>query len=206
MISYLKFAFVFLFEVVRINIVKMIFILGVILSFTFAGTFNDDVDAYNVATVVKVDSNYVYVCRTISENMVKYENVWNEKEIPIKEGKIYIKSYAFLNGLMWFLFIIFSVLLIAATAIGRNDEDMGWELEDCWQEAFGTLIYCEEENGEFYYFALGRLIEKTNRQVSRNYRITKELKISGFRKLYRCPKYQTKTQRRESLLNKIGIN
>ena len=67
------------------------------------------------------------------------------------------------------------------------------------------MIYCEEENGNFYYFALGRLIDKRNKQVSRSYSITRELGIDGFRDLYRCPKYQTKTQKRETLLNKIGI-
>jgi hypothetical protein len=87
-----------------------------------------------------------------------------------------------------------------------NDDDIHWEFQDAWKEAFTTLIYCEEEGGEFYYFALGRLISKTDRQVGRRYSIADELRVDGFRDLYRCPKYQTKTQRRETLLNKIGIN
>jgi hypothetical protein len=204
--GYLKFTLTFLFELIKTNIVKTIFIIGAITTFMFAGTFKDDVDSYDVASVVKVDNNYVYVCRTIHDNKIKYENVWDVKEIPIKEGKIYISSYSFANGFLWVIFSILTIILIVSTIIGRNDDDIGWELEDAWKEAFSTLIYCEEENGYFYYFALGRLISKRDRQIGRNYRITHELAIDGFRDLYRCPEYQTKTQRRETLLNKIGIN
>lgn len=206
MISYIKFTFVFLWEVMRKNIVKLLFLIGAITAFTFAGTFEDDVNSYDVATVVKIDNRYVYVCRTIHDNQVEYENIWDKKEIPIKDGKIYISSYSFANGFLWVVFVILSLILIIVSIIGRNEEDIGWELEDCWDGAFSTLIYCEEENGEFYYFALGRLISKTDRQVNRRYKITNELRIDGFRDLYRCPKYQTKTQRRETLLSKIGIN
>lgn len=204
--GYLKFTLTFLFELIKTNIVKTIFIIGAITTFMFAGTFKDDVDSYDVASVVKVDNNYVYVCKTIHDNKIKYENFWDVKEIPIKEGKIYISSYSFANRLLWVIFSILTIVLIVATSIGRSDDDIGWELEDSWKEAFSTLIYCEEENGYFYYFALGRLISKRDRQVGRNYRITHELGIDGFRDLYRCPEYQTKTQRRETLLNKIGIN
>lgn len=204
MMSYLKFLFVFLLELLKNNPIKILYITVAIITFNFAGSFENDVNEYEVATVVKIDNNYVYVCRSISENKIKYENVWDSKEIPIKNGKIYIESYAFLNGLMWFFFVISCILFIVPTFM--SDDDVNWEIEDCWKEAFCTLIYCEEENGEFYYFALGRLIDKRNRQVSRSYSITRELNINGFRDLYRCPKYQTKTQRRETLLSKIGIN
>lgn len=36
-------------------------------------------------------------------------------------------------------------------------------------------------------------------------RPTSELNLKTFRDLYRCPKYKTKKERREQLLNKIGI-
>jgi hypothetical protein len=114
-----------------------------------------------------------------------------------------MKSYNGFNILFWVLFGILTVILIICTFV--NDDDIGWEIEDSWITAFTTLIYCEEENGYFYYFALGRLISKTDKQISRSYRMTSELHIDGFRDLYRCPKFQTKTQKRETLLNKIGI-
>jgi len=206
MIKYLKFALVFLLEVIKTNVVKILFLIGTIVFFFNAGNVPNSVDSYNVVGQVKIDNNYIYICRTVSEAQIKYENIWDSKEMPVKDGKIYISSYSNANVLLWIGFGVCLIFVVIATLIGMNDDDVGWELEDAWKSAFETLIYCEEENGIYYYFALGRLIEKRDRQAPRNYGICTELRISGFRELYRCPKYQTKTQRRETLLNKIGIN
>lgn len=180
-------------------------LIGAILCFTFAGTFTDSVDVYDVVDTTKVDNNYIYICRTISDNQIKYENIWGPKELHMVNNTISISSYHGANIALWIVFSILVLILLIISIIGQSDDDIGWELEDCWDNAFSTLIYCEEENGNFYYFALGRLILKTDRQVSRQYRILNELRIDGFRDLYRCPKYQTKTQKRETFLTKIGI-
>lgn len=205
--GYLKFTLTFLLELIKTNIVKTIFIIIAIIGFHYADTFPDSIDTYSVVTETKVKNTYIYVYETISDNKVKYENIWQEgKPLEVKDGVIKIPSYNGFNIFFWILFGVPVVVLVIAAPVGIGDDDIGWGLEDAWKEAFCTLIYCEEENGYFYYFALGRLISKTDRQIVRNYRITHELGIDGFRDLYRCPKYQTKTQRRETLLNKIGIN
>lgn len=205
MISYIKFTLTLLFELIKTNIAKTIFLIVAIVSFNFAETFPPSTDTYHVVAETKVDNTYIYVCESISDNKVQYDNVWQKgKPLEVKNGVISMTGYNGLNVLFWVLFGISVAVITICTFI--NDDDAGWEFGDCWDEAFCTLIYCEEENGEFYYFALGRLITKTDRQVSRHYKITNELRIDGFRDLYRCPKYQTKTQKRETLLNKIGIN
>jgi hypothetical protein len=204
MLSYLKFSFVFLLELIKTNIVKTIFLITAIVSFNYAETFPPGTDTYHVVAETKVENTYIYVCESISENKIKYENVWQEgKPLEVKNGVITSQSYNGFNIFFWVLFGILTVILIICTFV--NDDDIGWEIEDSWITSFTTLIYCEEENGEFYYFALGRLISKRDKQIG-SYRITTELQIDGFRDLYRCPKFQTKTQRRETLLNKIGIN
>jgi YD repeat-containing protein len=203
--GYLKFTLTLLFELIKTNIAKTIFVIVAIVSFNYAETFPPSTNQYHVVAETKVENTYIYVCESISDNKIKYENVWQEgKPLDVKNGVIYMTGYNGANIFFWVLFSISVLIVTICTFI--NDDDAGWEFSDCWEDAFCTLIYCEEENGEFYYFALGRLISKTNRQVSRSYKITNELHIDGFRDLYRCPKYQTKTQRRETLLNKIGIN
>lgn len=174
-------------------------------TYTYAGTFEPDIGSYSVVAKIKADNNYIYVCRKASGSQIVYENICSKDEIPIKDGKIYISSYSFLNALLWVLFFISALFLIIGTLIGRNDDDIGWELEHFWEEALSTLIYCEEEDGKFYYLALGRLIEKRDSQISRRYRATSELNLKSFRDLYRCPKYKTKKEKRENVLNKIGI-
>jgi hypothetical protein len=204
--GYLKFFLTFLLELVKTNIVKTIFVVVSIISFHYAGTFPDTTDTYNVVTETKVENTYIYVYETISDNQIKYENIWQDgKPLEVKDGLISLQSYSGFNILFWVIFSI-STLLVVIASLFMGDTDVSWDIEESWKEAFSTLIYCEEENGVFYYFALGRLISKRDRQISRSYRPASELSISGFRDLYRCPKYQTKTQRRETLLNKIGIN
>ena len=204
--GYLKFTLTFLLELIKKNIIKTIFIIVAIIFFHYADTFPDSINTYNVVVETKVKNTYIYVYETISDNKVKYENILSEgKPLIIKDGVIKLPSYNVLNVLFWVISVISVVVLVIAAFVGIVDDDIGWELEDSWKEAFSTLIYCEEENGEFYYFALGRLISKKDRQISKYYNACVELSIGGFRDLYRCPKYQTKTQRRETLLNKIGI-
>ena len=203
--GYLKFILTLLFELVRTNIFKTIYLALAIISFNLAGTFPDSTDIYKIVAETKVENTYIYVYETISDNKVKYENIWQEeKPLEVKDGVVKLPSYNGFNIFFWVVFFISLVVVLIMTFV--PDDDINWNFKDAWLEAFTSLIYCEEENGEFYYFALGRLISKTDRQVGRNYRITNELRIDGFRDLYRCPKYQTKTQRRETLLNKIGIN
>jgi hypothetical protein len=207
MFNYLKFIFVFLFELVKNNPIKLSLIVASIILFSFAGTIPDSHDKYNIVAETKVENTYIYIYKTIGDNKIGYENIWSEgKPIEVKNGVITLVSYHGGNYALWAIFVIIVIILIVAFFIGLGDDDIGWDFEDVWESAFCSLIYCEEENGVFYYFALGRLIEKRNNQISRHYNANRELKIGGFRDLYRCPKYQTKKQKRETLLKNIGIN
>jgi hypothetical protein len=190
---------------IKTNIAKTIFLTLAIISFNLADTFPDSIDTYKIVAETKVGNTFIYVYETISDNEVKYKNIWQEgKPLEVKNGVITSKSYNGFNIFFWVILFISLTVTLIITCV--PDDDINWGFKDAWKEAFSTLIYCEEENGYFYYFALGRLISKTDRQIGRNYSIAYELRIDGFRDLYRCPKYQTKTQRRETLLNKIGIN
>ena len=203
--GYLKFTLTLLFELIKTNIAKTIFLTLAIISFNLADTLPDSIDTYKIVAETKVGNTFIYVYETISDNEVKYKNIWQEgKPLEVKNGVITSKSYNGFNIFFWVILFISLVVTLIMTCV--PDDDINWGFKDAWKEAFSTLIYCEEENGEFYYFALGRLISKTDRQIGRRYSITDELRVEGFRDLYRCPKYQTKTQRRETLLNKIGIN
>ena len=202
MISYIKFTLILLFELIKTNIAKTIFVAVAIVSFNYAETFPPGTDTYHLVAETKVDNTYIYVYKSISDNKVQYDNVWQEgKPLEVKNGVISMKSYNGFNIFFWVLFSISALIVTICTFI--NDDEADWEFGDCWDEAFTTLIYCEEEDGYFYYFALGRLISKRDRQIS--YRMMSELHLDGFRDLYRCPKYQTKKQRRETLLDEIGI-
>jgi hypothetical protein len=201
--EYLKFTLTLLFELIRTNIFKTIYLIIAIISFNLAGTFPDTIDKYKVVHEAKVNNVYIYVCETTTDGKVDYENIWQEgKPLKVKNGVLSLKSYSGANILFWFIFAITSILIIIGTF--SSEEEINWEFRDAFEESFSTLIYCELEDDKFYYLALGRLISKRDRQISRRY-IARDLGVDGFRDLYRCPKFQTKTQRRETLLNKLGI-
>jgi hypothetical protein len=210
MFNYLKFAFIFLFDLIKSNPVKLIFVAAAITFFSFAGTIPDSHTRYNIIGDMKIENRYLYFYKEIVNNEVKYEYLSYSKPLKVKNDVVVVKSYNDWNYLLWGLFVIITVILIIAFFVGLGDDDIAWEIEDSWEEAFSSLIYCEEEDGFFYYFALGRLISKRDTQISRYYygvlsKPNRELKINGFRDLYRCPKYKTKKEKRETLLNKIGI-
>jgi hypothetical protein len=81
---------------------------------------------------------------------------------------------------------------------------MSWELNECLEKSLSFLIYCEFEDNNFYYFALGRLIKKSDRQINDYYKnIANQLNISSFSDILNCPKFKTKSQRRSELLDKL---
>ena len=198
----LKFPFLLLFELVKINILKSISIICAVISFGYAGTFDRTISEYKVISQIKNENTYIYVYEDIENNKVVYKNFCDSKEMPIKDNKIQFDAYNGINILLWVIFGILSLSVLIVSILG---DDVGWEFEDCWQEAFSTLIYCELENDVYYYFALGRMIDKRDRQIDRYSCAARTLNISSFRQLYRCPKYKTKRQNRENILNCIGI-
>ena len=85
-----------------------------------------------------------------------------------------------------------------------DDNEVSWEFDECLEKSLSFLIDCEFEDNKFYYFALGRLVKQTDRQVNDYYRnIANELNIHSFSDILNCPKFKTKSQRRGELLDKL---
>jgi hypothetical protein len=98
MFKYLKFIFVFLFELVKSNPIKLIFVVAAITFFSFAGTIPDSHDKYEIVGQTKVENTYIYIYKTISDNKIKYENIWSEgKPADIKNGVITLASAILLS-------------------------------------------------------------------------------------------------------------
>jgi hypothetical protein len=111
--GYLKFILTLLFELIRTNIAKVIFLTVAIISFNLADTFPDSTDTYKIVAETKVENTYIYVYETISDNKVKYENIWQEgKPLEVKDGVVKLPSYNGFNIFFWVLFGILTVILI----------------------------------------------------------------------------------------------
>lgn len=183
------------------NPLKITFMVVSIISFYFAGSFQNSTKKIEVVSQTKRGPDYVYtvVNKGTSDG---YDIVVSDKEEKIIDGCLIKEDYNDVNVLFWILFGISTIILVVATFIGivGDDDDISWNIQECKKSAAQSLLYCELENNTFYYMALGRLIQKSNTQLD-PYRV----KCDSLEYIKKCPKFSTKTQKRNNLLDSIGI-
>lgn len=201
--GYLKFSILFLFNLIKHNPTKVIYIIIAIVSFYFAGTIPDARFEEKIDGSIIVNNQYLYIKEYVSDNTIKYEIIQSDKPLVIKDSKYIHYDYSGFNIALWVTFGISLGLMILCTIVGwAGDEDASWNIKGSWRESFICLIYCELENDKYHYMALDRLIIIQDRRLSS---CQVEQLISGFKDLRLCPKYKTKTQKREDNLSKLGI-
>ncbi len=103
-----------------------------------------------------------------------------------------------------------SILLLATTSlisfviiiVSILEGDL-WGIRDIRKKVNTKFVECELEEGFFYYTVFGRLLSKTDRQLS-DYQIRNlEWEISTLSNL---PRFKSKSRNRISKLDKLGIN
>lgn len=195
------FPFIFIFNTIKTNIIKSIFIVLAITGFYFSQKYTDLVHSTKTAEfVVKNDTNYVYFFPKSQEG--DYSTM--STKTPLKNNVYHYTEhqdiYCFFIALGW----VFLIITVIAFFVGLGDDELSWEFDECLQKSLSFLIDCEFEDNKFYYFALGRLVKQTDRQVNDYYRnIANELNIYSFSDILNCPKFKTKSQRRGELLDKL---
>jgi hypothetical protein len=194
------FPFVFLFNIVKRNILKTIWIALAIIGFHFSQGYSEDVIKTKTAEhVIKTGKNYTYF---FEEGDNRYSTMIFDG--PLKNNTYVYKDtqgeYIWLQALGWVSLIILLICFI----VGISDDDAAWEFDECLEKSLSFLIDCEVEDDKFYYMALGRLIKKSDRQLNDYYNnIAHELNIHSFSDILNCPKFKTKSQKRGELLDKL---
>lgn len=196
----LLFPFVFLYNTIKKNILKTIWIALAIIGFHFSQGYSEDVIESKTAThVIKTGKNYTYF---FEEEDNRYSTIVFDG--PLKNNTYVYKDtqgeYIFLQALGYVSLIV----LVIAFFMGLGEDEVSWEFDECLEKSLSFLIDCEFEDNKFYYFALGRLIRKSDRQLNDYYRnIAHELNIHSFSDILNCPKFMTKSQRRGKLLDEL---
>ncbi len=205
--SYIKLFFNFIKYLIIKNPIKLSLVIISIITFNYAGTFKGGYDYYDVVSEGTHGNIHIYVVQTKSTD-IGYEIITSDKKENIKNGQIAVWNYNDLNVLFYVLFSISLIIVIIATIIGisNDDDDVSWETENCYQRAITTLIYCELENDTYHYMIMGRLIQKRSDQIRFTSNFAGEFRIYNISDIYRLPKFSTKTQKRNNILNKLGIN
>jgi hypothetical protein len=196
----LLFPFVFLYNIIKKNILKTIWIALAIIGFHFSQGYSEDVIKTKTAEhVIKTGKNYTYF---FEEGDDRYSTMVFDG--PLKNNTYVYKDtqgeYIWLQALGWVSLIILVICFI----VGISDDDAAWEFDECLEKSLSFLIDCEFEDNKFYYFALGRLIKKSDRQINDYYHnIAHELNIHSFSDILNCPKFMTRSQRRGKLLDEL---
>jgi hypothetical protein len=195
------FPFIFLFNTIKTNIIKSIFVALVITGFYFSQGYTDLIHSKKTAEfVVKNGTSYTYFFAKTNDG--DYSSMTTKN--PLKNNVYHYTEHQ--DGYYLFLALgwLSLVILVIAFFVGLGDDEVSWEFDECLQKSLSFLIDCEFEDNKFYYFALGRLVKQTDRQLNDYYRnIAHELNIHSFSDILNCPKFMTKSQRRGKLLDEL---
>ena len=206
--SYLKLAFNFIKYLLIKNPIKLLMVVGAIVAFNYAGTIPGEYEYYDIAAQTKDGNTNIYVIRSHNGSENPYDVVSSNKPEKIQNNQLVYYDYHDGNIVIWIIFGILCLLIVIFTIIGlaNDDDEIGWGIEDCYTLSISTLIYCELEGDTYYYMIMGRLIEKRKDQIRYTSNIAREMRIFNMSDVFRLPKFSTKTQNRNNILNKLGIN
>jgi hypothetical protein len=205
--NYFKFLLLLLLDLVKSNPAKCITIFLSIITWNIAGTFSDVKYEEKIDQYIEISGTHLYISSDIKDNKIKYELSQYKEKQELIDNKLVWTEYSGWNVFFWVIFIISFGIWSISTLVGwfsYDNDDAGWDLKDSVIESLSTITYCEEENGIYYYLVMGRLIGKRDKQI-RISDFRYEFGINSIRDILFCPKFKTKSQKRENLLSNIGI-
>jgi len=198
----LLYPFIILYNIIKRNIGKTIWVSLAIIGFHFSQNYLEDIHSTKTADfVIKSGTDYVYFFSKSQDG--DYSSMTTKT--PLKNNTYsYTEtqgSYIFFQILAWGSVVILVICFIVGIS---GDDTAAWEFDECFEESLSFLISCEIEGDKFYYMALGRLLLKSDRQLNNSYHnITRELSIRSFNDILNCPKFKTRSQKRGELLDKL---
>jgi len=198
----LLYPFIILYNIIKRNIGKTIWVSLAIIGFHFSQNYLEDISSTKTADfVIKNGTDYVYFFSKSQDG--DYSSMTTKT--PLKNNTYsYTETqgpYIFFQILAWGSVVILVICFIVGIS---GDDTAAWEFDECFEESLSFLISCEIEGDKFYYMALGRLLLKSDRQLNSSYHnITRELSIHSFNDILNCPKFKTRSQKRGELLDKL---
>lgn len=202
------FPFFLIYELICKNVVKTIFLIVALITLYFS--YNVDKEMITTKSVhakfidSKNHTNYV-----VSSDKSNFSVKEFDKPLKVTNNTITYKETSDARFVLLLIFWIATIFLAIAffMGLGGSDDDISWEFKDCWLRALSTLIVCELEDGQYYYMVLGRLVYKSDRlyEKYRSDKLIERFNIYGFTDLMNYPKFKTKTETRNSKLDKLGI-
>lgn len=192
-------------QLIITNPIKIVAIILAIISYNYAGSFKSGTYKEPIVKEFNDGGIWVYIARS-TNNSSGYEVMTSQSKQKLVDNCLVLEDYDDRNILLWILFVVTLLVFVISTIIGllNGDDDIGWDIDSCQEISINNLIYCELEGDTFYYMAFGRLIGQSKTQL-KSRRIADSFYIHSLSDLKKCPKFSTKTQKRNNLLDKLGI-
>jgi hypothetical protein len=192
-------------QLIITNPIKILALILAIISYNYAGSFKSGTYKEPIVKEFNDGGIWVYIARS-TNNSSGYEVMTTQSKQKLVDNCLVLEDYDDRNVLLWILFGVTSLISVVSTIIGllNGDDDIGWDLDSCQERSINNLIYCELEGDTFYYMAFGRLIGQSKTQL-KSRSIADSFRIHSLSDLKKCPKFSTKTQKRNNLLDKLGI-
>jgi hypothetical protein len=189
-------------ELITTNWTKFIFIIIGLSSLYLSDVVDkEELRIEKIVSEFISDGEHVYYYKSASYyKYVKY----GDEGVVVKDKSLIITEYTDLYITFTTLYIISLILIISAFFIGNDDREVSWEFEDCFEIAFTTLIRCEIQDGKYYYTIFDRLISIRDDLVGRK-NLSGYFSINRFVEISNLPKFETKSRKRESLINRLGL-
>lgn len=185
------FPFIYLFELIRINIVKTIMIVITSILFAYAGTIPDQTRERVILKEIQIGSEWVYLYQ--SNNDIEAYSQPKRETLVGKDKNIFRwKEYAAGNVGLWAGFIILVIVTIVTMCVDEGR----WDFDEVFDETVKNFIKCEIEDDVYVYTIFGRLITKESYQ-------TKRFSIYNIKDITMLPKYKLRSEKREDKLNQI---
>jgi hypothetical protein len=193
-------------QLIITNPIKILALILAIISYNYAGSFKSGTHKEPIVKEFNDGGSWVYIARS-TNNSSGYQVMVSQSKQKLVDNCLVLEDYDDRNVLLWILFGLTSLVFVVSTIIGliNGDDDIGWDLNRCQEKSINNLIYCELEGDTFYYMAFGRLIGRSKTQV-KSRSIADSFYIYTLSDLKKCPKFSTKNQKRNNILNKLGIN
>ena len=202
--NYIKYLLIFIKSLIFNNKIKFLFLLINSILFHYAGTIPNSINDNKIIKEVQVDDRtYLYIRSSVQNNQINYDIIQSDKPQKVTNGILTTSEYHGGNIALWVFFGIISIILIVYTCITWNESEV-CEINDCLEEAFLSLVVCEFEDGKYYYTCCGKLLGVSVNKRRHEY-ILGDFGVGGFDELKTCPKFETKTQRRDRSLKELGI-
>lgn len=190
--NYLKLFLYSIFYITKNNLGKLILLVISIITFNYAGTFEDTKLESKVIKEIKIEDSYLYITKSIKNSEIEYSVIQRDKPEKLKDGKIIWYEYSDVNVLLWTVFVIFGVGLL----ILSFSDDVDWDIKYSYRQAIEQMFHSEYDEGVYYYIAFDRLIGKRSRQLYRN-QILHEFDVYNLSDILFHAKIKTKSNRKE---------